>query len=389
MNILLVHNFYQQPGGEDVVFRAESSLLSSAGHHVQEYTVTNDDVGQMSKLTLAAHTIWNAGAASRLAEEVRRGAFEVVHFHNTFPLLSPAVYGAVRSAGAATVQTLHNYRLLCANALLFRDGHICEACLGRLPLPAIRHRCYRGSVGASATVAAMQVTHRVLGTYDRQVDAYIALTEFARSKFIEGGLPASRLHVKPNFLAPDPGAGAGNGGYALFIGRLTPEKGIRTVLEAWRELGQELPLRVLGHGPLTAEVEQAQIALPGIEYLGQRGREEVLALAANAECLVFPSEWYEGFPMTIVEALAVGLPVIASRVGAMQHLITPGVTGEHFTPGDPADLVGAVRRFLKSDRHAARVQARSDFTNHYTSAENLRQLMYIYDQARQAHSARR
>uniref|UniRef100_UPI002869EBA4 glycosyltransferase n=1 Tax=Deinococcus sp. TaxID=47478 RepID=UPI002869EBA4 len=208
MNILLVHNFYQQPGGEDVVFRAESSLLSSAGHRVQEYTVTNDDVGQKSKLTLAAHTIWNAGAASRLAQEVRRGGFDVVHFHNTFPLLSPAVYRAVRAAGAATVQTLHNYRLLCANALLFRDGHICEACLGHLPLPAIRHRCYRGSLGASATVAVMQVTHRALGTYDRQVDAYIVLTDFARSKFIEGGLPADRLHVKPNFLAPDPGAGA-------------------------------------------------------------------------------------------------------------------------------------------------------------------------------------
>ena len=388
MNILLVHNFYQQPGGEDVVFRAESSLLSGAGHYVQEYTVTNDDVSQTPRLTLAAHTVWNAGAASRLAQEVRRGAFDVVHFHNTFPLLSPAVYSAVRSAGAATVQTLHNYRLLCANALLFRDGHVCEACVGRLPLPAVRYRCYRNSLGASATVAAMQVTHRMLGTYQHHVDAYIALTDFARDKFIQGGLPAGRLHVKPNFLAPDPGMGQGGGGYALFIGRLTPEKGIRTVLDAWKELGHDLPLKVLGDGPLRAEAEQAGSQVPGVTYLGQRGRDEVMALAAGAECLIFPSEWYEGFPMTIVEALAVGLPVIASRVGAMQHLIKPGVTGEHFTPGDAADLIRAVRRFLDSDRQAARSRARADFTDHYTSAENLRQLMYIYDQARQAHTTR-
>lgn len=387
MKILLVHNYYQNPGGEDVVFRAESDLLSSAGHDIEQYTVANADIGDSTKVGLAARTIWNAGAARKLAATVGAGSFEVVHFHNTFPLLSPAVYGAVRGAGAAVVQTLHNYRLMCANALFFRDGHVCEACLGHLPLDAVRYRCYRDSVGASATVAALQVTHRVLGTYDRQVDAFIALTDFARDKFIEGGLPAERLHVKPNFLDPDPGPGEGGGGYALFVGRLTPEKGIRTVLQAWRTLGHDLPLRILGHGPLADEVEAAAQHTPGVTYLGQRPRDEVLALAARAEALIFPSEWYEGFPMTIVEAFAVGLPVIASRVGAMQHLITPGHTGEHFTPGDPADLIRAVQRFLGRDRAALRANARSEFMRQYSRDENLRLLLYIYGQARERYAA--
>lgn len=387
MKILLVHNYYQNPGGEDVVFRAESDLLGSAGHDIAQYTVDNADIGRFTKVGLAARTIWNAGAARKLAATVSAGRFEVVHFHNTFPLLSPAVYGAVRGAGAAAVQTLHNYRLMCANALFFRDGHVCEACLGHLPVDAVRYRCYRDSVGASATVATMQVTHRMLGTYDRQVDAFVALTEFARGKFIEGGLPAERVHVKPNFLDPDPGPGEGGGGYALFVGRLTPEKGIRTVLQAWQTLGHDLPLVVLGHGPLSNEVEAATQTTPGVTYLGQRPRDEVLALAARAEVLIFPSEWYEGFPMTIVEALAVGLPVIASRVGAMQHLITPGRIGEHFTPGDAADLIRAVHRFLGSDRSALRTNARSEFTRQYSRDENLRQLLYIYGRARERHAA--
>lgn len=389
MKILLVHNFYQHPGGEDVVFAAERELLTQGGHTVSSYTVSNDEVAQFSKIGLAARTLWNARQARQLRSLVREQDAEVVHFHNTFPLLSPAVYGAVRSAGAATVQTLHNYRLLCANALLFRDGHVCEQCLGRLPVPAVRYRCYRGSLGASTTVAAMQVVHRALGTYERQVDAFIALTDFARDKFSAGGLPADRLHVKPNFLNADPGPGAGGGGYALFIGRLTPEKGVRTLLRAWQELGLTLPLKLLGDGPLSAEVAQAARETPGVEWLGQRPKAEVLELARAAECLIFPSEWYEGFPMTLVEAMAVGLPVIASRVGSMQSLIDPGRTGLHFTPGDAHDLATQVRAFLAGDRQQMRRQARLEFVSRYSSAENLGQLMYIYAQARQHHQARR
>ncbi|GHF35977.1 glycosyltransferase involved in cell wall biosynthesis [Deinococcus metalli] len=387
MKILLVHNYYQQPGGEDVVFRAEATLLRDAGHDVEEYTVSNMEIGQQGKAGVAARTVWNAAAARTLNRMVRSGQHDIVHFHNTFPLLSPAVYGAARAAGAATVQTLHNYRIVCASALLFRDGHVCESCLGRLPVPAVRHRCYRDSVGASATVAAMQVAHRVLGTYRRDVDAYVALTEFARDKFIQGGLPATRLHVKPNFIDPDPGAGPGGGGYALFVGRLTEEKGVQTLLDAWRRIGTALPLKVLGSGPLVGDVEQAAGSVPGVTYLGQRGREEVMALAARAECLIFPSRWYEGFPMTIVESLAVGLPVIASRIGAMEQLIQDGVNGMHFEPGNADDLVRAVQSFLAGDRPRMRNAARETFVKHYTSAENLRQLMYIYGQARKAGGA--
>ncbi|PNY79785.1 glycosyltransferase family 4 protein [Deinococcus koreensis] len=383
MKILLVHNFYQQAGGEDVVFEAERSMLVAAGHTVETYTVSNDDLKHVPALKMAIRTVWNAEAARTLAELVRRQNIDVVHFHNTFPMLSPAVYQAVRAAGAAAVQTLHNYRLVCANALLYRDDRPCEDCLGVLPWPAIKHRCYRESLAASATVAGTQVLHRVFRTYQREIDAYIALTSFARHKFIEGGLPPELLHVKPNFLDEDPGVGSGGGGYALFIGRLTPEKGIRTLLKAWENPGHALPLKILGHGPLAPEVEAAARLSPGIEWLGQRPRSEVMRLAGEAECLVFPSEWYEGFPMTIVEAFAVGLPVIASRVGALPEIVESGRTGLHFAPGDAESLKAAVGSMTTEKRALWSAGARAEFEHRYTRPQNILELMSIYHTALQ------
>ena len=378
MRVLLVHNYYQQAGGEDVVFEGERSLLVEAGHQVATFTVHNDALAGASPAQMATQTVWNSAAARSISQAVENHRAEVAHFHNTFPVLSPAVYRAAKAAGAATVQTLHNYRLLCANALFYRDGHVCEDCLGGLPWPAVRHRCYRQSLGASAAVAACQVIHGARGTYRREVDAFVALTTFARDKFIQGGLPAERLHVKPNFLNEDPGEGTGGGGYALYIGRLTPEKGVRTALDAWENQAGLPPLKVVGDGPLASEVERAAQRNSQITWLGQRPRAEVLELAKEAECLVFPSVWYEGFPMTVVEAYGVGLPVIASRVGALEHLVEDGCTGLLFSPGDAAALSAVVRQFMATDRAALRRQARQKFLSHYTGLENLQLLLSIY-----------
>ncbi|WP_019586563.1 glycosyltransferase [Deinococcus apachensis] len=388
MNVLVVHNFYQQGGGEDAVFRAETEALRGHGVNVVTHTVHNDSIGEGNRLGTALGTVWNARAARALADLVERHGSEVVHFHNTFPLISPAAYRAVRARGAAVVQTLHNYRLLCANGTLFRDGHVCEACVGRTPpLPAVQHACYRGSRAGSGVVAAMLTTHRLLRTYERHVDLYVALTEFARGKLIEGGLPGDKLAVKPNFLTGDAAdvtvRTEAAEPYALFVGRLSPEKGTGTLLRAWRKLGAWLPLRVVGDGPLGPQVEAAARDLPGVEWLGRQPPARVAELMRGAKVLVFPSEWYEGFPMTLLEAFAAGLPVVASGHGSMPGIVEHGVTGRLFRPGDPDDLAAQVRWMLDhpGEHTRMRAAARHVYETRYTAGRNVEELLGIYRQA--------
>ena len=379
MKILLVHNFYQQPGGEDEVFRSEGNLLRSRGHDVGEFIVHNDQVEGMGRLKLLGATVWNRTLSRELRDRVERETIEVVHFHNTFPLISPAAYRAAKKGGAAVVQTLHNYRLLCPGATFFRDGRVCEDCLGKaVPWPGAVHKCYRGNLGASAATVGMLGVHRGLGTYARQVDRYIALSGFAKQKFIEGGLPADRVVVKPNFLDVDPGVGPG-GTYALFVGRLTEEKGVRLLLDAW-ELDPPLPLKIVGDGPLRGEVEAA--ASPSVKYLGRQPSAEVLRLMGGAACLIFPSLWYEGMPRTIIESFAVGTPVVACDLGTMRSMVIDGVNGAKVPAGDAAALRGAVSRLAASHgEESLRASTRADFESKYTGSMNYEQLLNIYRDA--------
>src|SRR5215218_10268668 len=279
MKILLIHNEYQQPGGEDQVFAAEAKLLEDNGQRVLRYSVHNDQVAGMNLMTLAASTIWNRSSYHELRAVIHKERPQVAHFHNTLPLISPAGYYAAKAERVPVVQTLHNYRLLCPNALFFRDGHVCEDCQGKfVPWPGVLHACYRGSRPASAVVAAMLTTHRALRTWTEQVDVYIATTEFAREKFVQGGLPVEKLVVKPNFLHPAPTPGKVQGDYALFVGRLSPEKGIGTLLAAWKRLRTRIPLKIVGDGPLAEEVANATKALERAEWLGRQPREGVLTL---------------------------------------------------------------------------------------------------------------
>jgi glycosyltransferase involved in cell wall biosynthesis len=383
MRILICHNFYQQAGGEDEVFAAETQMLRRFGHDVQTHSVDNHQIESMGKLKLAAKTIWNGAAAKEIAARVRNQQSEIVHFHNTFPLLSPAVYWAAREAGAAVMQTLHNYRLICPAATLFRDGKPCEKCVGRLPTAAVRHACYRGSRAASAVSAAMLTMNRRWGSYGHKVDAYIALTNFAREKFLEGGFDAGRLHVKGNFLDPDPGEGTGDGGFALFVGRLAEEKGVPPLLSGWERIGGKVPLKICGDGPFASLVRESAAKNTAIEWLGRRKLEEVLELMGRAMMVVVPSIWYEGFPRTIVESFARGTPVIASDLGSMKELIESGRTGELFSPGDPKELAEAVLRLAGNDRVLAsmRREARGEFVAKYTAEKNHQLLVEIYQQA--------
>jgi glycosyltransferase involved in cell wall biosynthesis len=384
MKVLLVHNQYQQPGGEDQVFMAEAALLEAYGHEVLLYSVHNDQVAGMNPMTLAGSTIWNRLSYRALRSLIRQERPQLAHFHNTLPLISPASYYAAKAEGVPVVQTLHNYRLLCPNALFFRDGHVCEDCQGKfVPWPGVLHACYRGSRPASAAVAAMLTIHRGLRTWTEQVDVYIATTEFAREKFVQGGLPAEKLIVKPHFLHPAPDPGEVQGDYALFVGRISPEKGVGTLLEAWKRLGARIPLRIVGDGPLAEEVMDATKALGRAEWLGRQPQERVLALMRKASVLVFPSTCYENFPVTILEAYAVGLPVIASDLGGMSSLVDHGRTGLHFRPGDPNDLVKKVEWTSANPTELAEMgrKARSEFEAKYTAERNYEALKEIYETA--------
>lgn len=384
MRVLLAHNRYQQAGGEDQVFAAEGSLLESHGHRVVRYTVHNDRVDEMSRPALARATVWNGAVYQQLRALIREERPDVAHFHNTFPLISPAAYYAARAEGVPVVQTLHNYRLLCPNALFFRDGGVCEDCLGKaVPWPGVLHACYRDNWPASGVVAGMLSAHRALKTWERAVDAYIALTDFARRKFVQGGLPEEKISVKPNFTLPDPGVGEGEGDFFLFVGRLSKEKGVEAMLAAWEKLGGRARLKIVGDGPLEGQVSKAAKRLTGVEFLGRRPKDSVLELMKKGRALIFPSEWYEGFPMVIVEAYATGLPVIATDLGSMSSLIEHGRTGLHFRPGDAASLAARVEWVLSKPAELERMrrETRRAFEANYSAERNYQTLIDIYERA--------
>jgi glycosyltransferase involved in cell wall biosynthesis len=384
MRILQVHNFYQQPGGEDRAVAAEHALMSGNGHSVLQYTVYNDDVVQLSAFTLGIKTFWNNESYRTIRQLIAEQSIEIVHAHNTLPLISPAVYYAAAAQNVPVVQTLHNYRVLCPAATFYRDGEICELCLGKaVKAPALVHRCYRNSLAASAAVSAMLAAHHLAGTYQRKIHTYIALTEFARGKFTEGGLPAERLVVKPNFLYDDPGAGTGQGGYALFVGRLAAEKGLASLLEAWAANPHALRLKIAGGGPLEGFVRERAAALPNVEYLGVCEHERVMQLLQGAAFLALPSRWYEGLPMVLIEALACGTPVVAFAVGSLTELIADGVNGMKL----PLKDAGAFGQFLNHSGELTekmqhlRQGAREHFERNFTAAANRRLLLDIYNNA--------
>jgi glycosyltransferase involved in cell wall biosynthesis len=384
MKILVAHNFYKQPGGEDQCMAAEIAMLRAHGHEVTQYCLRNESIDAMGRLRLAARTIWSRTAVRELRELFRTHRPQIAHFHNTFPLISPSAYYAARAEGVRVVQTVHNFRLLCANALLFRNGEVCEDCLGKwIPWPGIAHKCYRDDRAASTVITTMLMTHRVLGTWSKAVDMYIALTEFGRRKLVEGGLPADKIVVKPNFAYPDPGPGTGAGGYAVFVGRLSAEKGVDTLLEAWRHLDGELPLKLLGDGPLAAVVQEAATKDTSIQWMGNQSLEAVYKLVGEAAFLVLPSQCYENFPRVVIEAFAKGTPVIVSKLGAMAAIVDDGRTGLHFKPGDPVDLAATVRRILGESLELARMRqaARRKFEQNYTADSNHKTLMTIYEKA--------
>lgn len=380
MKVLMVHNEYLSSGGEDISFRLEVEMLRR--HQCQVVTLVENNlrVDQLGRARTALRSIWSPETFGRVRSMLRNDQFDVVHVQNFFPLISPSVYYAARSEGVPVVQSLRNYRLVCAAGTFHRQGRVCEDCSGRAwPWPAIQHACYQQSCVGSAVVGAMQAVNQGLGTWFHIVDAYIAVSEFMRDKYVACGFPPDKIFVKSNFLDPDPGAGTGDGNFGLFAGRLTPEKGVKTLLRAWEMSGQPIPLKVAGTGPLMSLFTNGA-RLPSVEYLGWQPSEEVLRLMGSARFVVIPTEWYEGHPRTAVEAFARGLPVIASRIGAMAEMVEDGQTGLLFAHGDAEDLARKIRWALDHRERMSEMgeRARAVYQQRYTAGTNYRQLSEIY-----------
>ena len=378
LRVLLVHDYYQQPGGEDESFRVEAELLRREGCRVLTYTRNNAEWVRKPRILQALGSIWNHKTYRDIRRLLRREKIDVAVFQNTFPIVSPSGYYAARAGGAAVVQVLRNYRLLCPSSTLYRDGRVCELCVTRgVKWPAALHRCYKSSVAASAAVSIMLLAHRIVGTWSKAVDVYVVLTDVAKSLYVRGGFPAERVTVRANVMDGDPGPGLGDGEYVLFAGRLSPEKGISELLDAW-ESTRDLPLLIVaGDGPMHAEVRRRTAALPHVKWIQYQERDRLLELLGAARLLIFPSVWYEGMPRIIIESFAKGTPVVAFGVGAAAVMITHGVNGLKVERPTGEALAASVRRALRDSdaMRQMRSDARRTFETRYSAGAGVAGLM--------------
>lgn len=381
----MAHNSYQQAGGEDAVLRNEADLLMHGGHQVQIYTKSNHDIrNSIQKLRAAIDISFSQSSFDEISRIICDFRPDILHVHNFFPLLSPSIHYAAKMNKVRVVQTLHNYRLICASATLSREGKVCELCLHGSRLNAVRYKCYRSSAIGSMSLVAMQ--HRIHrhGSLIDNTDRFIALTQFGKSKFVSGGIPQNKIAVKPNFVKESISQSSRSKSshldrekYFLFVGRLSEEKGIKTLVESWKSCGG-LNLRIAGDGPLAGLVKEN--AAENIKVLGRLSATEIADQMSGAAALIFPSTWYEGLPMTVIEAFSLGLPVIASGIGSLAEIVIENVNGLHFEVGNAVDLSLKVRKISSSPelrRHLS-CGAHQDYCQKYTPHANLKMLEEIY-----------
>ncbi len=394
VRILLVHNFYgsTSPSGENAVVEEERDLLRAGGHEVLEHFVSSDWIregGRMRLLRTGLLAPWNPGARAEVRRKILRFAPDIVHVHNVFPLLSPSVFSAAEGTGAAVVATLHNYRTVCPAAVLLRDGKPCEACVRtRSVIPAVRYGCYKASRLMTLPVAAGVALHRWLKTYDRHVDAHIALTAFQKEQLVRGGLPENKIHVKPSSFngVCRPVPWRERESKVVFVGRISSEKGLDSLLEAWRLWGDAAPqLEIVGDGP---DLERLRAAAGGglsskVSFTGRKPQPEAHALMARAKLLALPSIWFEGFPLALREAFAFGVPVAASRIGPFEELVEKTGAGRCFNPGDPASIYGIIAEAWRNDSELDQMgrMAFREYQTRYSRQEGLAGLERVYQWA--------
>lgn len=390
MKILLVHNFYGSaaPSGENHVFEAERTMLEQRGHEVQAFTRHSDEIrfnGTWGVAKGACSTPWNPWMANSLRRFVENFQPDVVHVHNTFPLLSPAIFHAIGTR-AACVLTLHNYRIFCPAGIPMRAGKVCTECLDcKSPLPSLKFGCYRRNHLATVPLAISVGLHRLLETWTRKVDGFINLSVFQQQRMVEAGLPRSKCHVKANFFPGQPNVTpwSKRKPYVVFVGRLSAEKGVHNLLRAWQSWGKEAPeLRLVGDGELKQQLERMSVGLP-VRFLGQIPPSRAQSQIAQARLLVLPSEWFETFGLVVMEALALGTPAAVSNLGSLPSIVKDGESGVVFQPADPDSLLNTVRNVWKTPGLLEKYGkvAREIFEDKYTESVNYNKLMAIYEKA--------
>ncbi len=385
MRILIGHNYYQIPGGEDAVVRSEIDMLRNFGHEVVFYERHNDEIGRLDPLRKTAHFLSLAHSQAsyrQLRALLREKRPDIAHFHNIYYMMTPSVYKACRDEGVLVVQSLHNYRMMCSNALLFRDGHVCEDCLKKDIWEGVKHRCFRDSSLMTAMMAFNLDKLWRRGVWINDVDRYIVAAEFTRRKYMDRGIPVEKISYKPHFIDVQRSRREKDAGYAFYLGRLSHEKGVDTLLDAWRSL-KDIPLKIAGTGPMEEKLKSFAVGngLSQVEFLGFLKESQCLDILSEATALIIPSVCYENFPRVVVEAFACGVPVVASRLGSLQELIEDGETGLLFEPSDPKALVAAVRRCFENRLKTMQMghNARGVFEDKYTVQTNHKRLMEIYE----------
>ena len=381
-NVLAVHNKYLVSGGEDKSHIVEKEMFDYMGSNVYDYTIDNKKIAEIGKTKTAIRSIWSRKSYDNLNTIIREKEIDLIIVQNFFPLISPSLFYVAEKNNVPTIQFLRNYRLLCPSADFFRNGEVCEKCLGKkFQYPSIKHKCYKNTALGSSTIASMNFIHKILGTWDDKVSLYIALTEFAKKKYIEGGLPKDKILIKPNFLYPDPGVGKHDGDYIIFVGRLSVEKGVRTLLKAWSKFKGSTNLIILGEGPLESEVREANQIDSRIQYKGNVSTEKVFYYLKRSKFMVFTSEWYEGMPRTLIEAFATGTPVVSSDIGSMSTMIKDGRNGIHYEPGNVNQLYRFISDLISNDqlRRKLGFQAREDYLESFTRSANLKFYKKVFD----------
>lgn len=388
MKVLIVHNTYQTKGGEDSVVENEHRMLQSSAD-VEVCIVDNNTItGFFPKVAAALGVVFSFRQFFFWRRKLLSGEYDVVHVHNYFPIISPAIFWACKSAAVPVVHTLHNFRAICPTAILSVDGNVCEKSVLGSSFWALSKRVYRGSFVGTLFLVLMIEVHKCIGTWRKCIDGYIALTDFSRKKYIEAGWPEDRIFVKPNFVRPLESCSSGRNEqpFALFVGRLSEEKGIRFLVDSFK--GSGINLKVIGDGP---EVEYVQAnAADGVEYLGLKSSGEVARYMSKATCLVMASTWYEGFPMVIVEAFRSRLPVVVPRLGNMAAVVDDNITGLHYEPKDKVDLLTKVKTITTSESlyQVLSDKAGSIYAEKYTEEANLDALLAIYKKCIEVKSTR-
>lgn len=380
--ILIVHNYYQVPGGEDTVVANEKKMLEDNGHKVFMYTRHNDEIkesGIIKKIKLALETIYSFRTVREIKEIIRENNIDVVHVHNTLPLISPSIYNAAKDCGCKVVQTVHNFRLLCPAATFTCNGKVCEECVSKGFGCAIKNKCYRNSTLQTLIVVLMLKINRIIGSYDK-VDAYIVLTKFTRNKISEF-VKESKIFIKPNFtenpnidVLPSKARE-----YFVFLGRIDELKGIKVLLDAWKNIKNE-QLLIVGSGPEELYVKNfvKENNIKNINMVGSIVNKEVKKVLSKAKAVIVPSIWYETFGMVSIEAFSVGTPVIASDIGALSNVINNS-NGIRFSPKSIEELNNAIYKISDNNNLEKYIyESYKDYCEKYTKEKNYRILLKIY-----------